>query len=195
MADRLTTLIAGAQFDACGYDAAARRHLPGSSPLRSLHRVAIPGRGLVCLFKVLLTNSCVNDCAYCVNQAGRDWPRTAFQPQELARIFMELYRRRRAQGLFLTSGIMGNASRTMESMIKTLEILRHHYQYRGYIHLKIMPGASYDYVEAGCRLADRVSVNMEAPSPQHLARLTSRKNLHGDIVERMSWVKKLYVAS
>jgi len=72
MVDRLTTLVAGAQFDTCGYDAAARRRLPRGSPLRLLHRVAIPGRGSGCLFKVLLTNSCVNDCAYCVNQAGRD---------------------------------------------------------------------------------------------------------------------------
>jgi len=79
----------------------------------------------------------------------------------------------------------------MESMIKTVEILRHRYEFKGYIHLKILPGASFDCVEEGCKLATRVSVNMEAPTVQHLARLSSRKDLHQGIVEPMHWVKKL----
>lgn len=190
--DRLDILVAAAQFDVCGYNG-LRDVNP--SPLRFIHRAALPGGGSVCLFKVLLTNVCTNDCAYCVNQIGRDGPRTSFRPEELAKLFMQLYTKRLVQGLFLSSGIAGNASRTMESMIKTIEILRHNYQFRGYIHLKILPGASFDCVEEGCKLASRVSVNMEAPTAQHLAKLSSRKDLYQGILEPMRWVKKLKAAN
>jgi predicted DNA-binding helix-hairpin-helix protein len=79
----------------------------------------------------------------------------------------------------------------MESMVNTVEILRHKYEYKGYIHLKILPGASFDCVEAGCRLASRVSVNMEAPTAQHLAKLSSKKDIYNGILEPMKWVKQL----
>jgi putative DNA modification/repair radical SAM protein len=190
--DRLETLVNAAHFDVCGHNG-VRDISP--SPWRFIHRAALPGGGSVCLFKVLLTNVCTNDCAYCVNQIGRDCPRTSFKPEELARLFMQLYNKKMVRGLFLSSGIAGNASRTMESMIKAVEILRHHYEYKGYIHLKILPGASFDCVEEGCKLASRVSVNMEAPTAQHLARLSSRKDLYQGIVQPMSWVKKLMAAN
>ncbi|MFQ5996312.1 MAG: helix-hairpin-helix domain-containing protein [Dehalococcoidales bacterium] len=189
--DKLETLVAGAQFDVCGYGG-LRRIKP--SPLRFIHRAALPGGGYVCLFKVLLTNVCTNDCAYCVNQVGRDIPRTYFQPEELAKLFMQLYTRRLVRGLFLSSGIAANASRTMESMVKTVEILRYRYGFDGYIHLKILPGASFDCVAEGCKLASRVSVNMEAPTIQHLARLSAKKDLYQGILEPMRWVQKLTVA-
>ena len=165
--DKLETLVGAAQFDVCGYSG---MRAPGPSPLRFIYRAALPGGGSVCLFKVLLTNVCTNDCAYCVNRTGRDIRRTSFQPDELARLFMQLYDRRLVRGLFLSSGVAANASRTMESMVKTVEILRHRYDFKGYIHLKILPGATFDCVEAGCRLATRVSVNMEAPTAEYLAR-------------------------
>lgn len=98
---------------------------------------------------------------------------------------MQLHSRKLVEGLFLSSGIAGDACRTMESMVKTVEILRHRYAFQGYIHLKILPGASFDYVEVGCRLANRVSVNMEAPTLQHLSRLSSRKDLYQGILGPM----------
>jgi putative DNA modification/repair radical SAM protein len=186
--DKLTTLVASAQFDVCGYGG-LRDFTP--SPLRFIHRAALPGGGFVCLFKVLLTNVCTNDCAYCVNQIGRDIPRASFQPEELAKLFMQLYSKRLVRGLFLSSGIAANASRTMESMVKTVEILRHRYEFDGYIHLKILPGASFDCVAEGCKLASRVSVNIEAPTTRHLARLSSKKELSQGILEPMRWVQKL----
>ena len=189
--DKLDILVDSAQFDVCGYSG-VRGASP--SPLRFIHRAALPGGGSVCLFKVLLTNACANDCAYCCNRLGRDSRRTSFPPEELARVFMQLHAKRLVQGLFLSSGIPGNASRTMESMIKTVEILRHRYEYKGYVHLKILPGASFDCVEEGCKLANRVSVNMEAPTRQHLARLSSKKDLYEGILEPMRWVKKLKAA-
>ena len=188
---KLEALVAGAQFDVCNYSAGMRGYYVNRSPLRFIYRAAVPGGKPVPLFKVLLTSVCTNDCAYCANQVGRDSPRFSFSPDELAKTFMELHSKRLVRGLFLSSGVAGNASRTQEDMVKALEILRHKHGFEGYIHLKILPGAAFDCVEAGCYLADRVSINMEAPTARHLSRLSSKKNLHQDIVERMRWVKQL----
>jgi putative DNA modification/repair radical SAM protein len=190
--NKLETLSAAARFDVCGYSGSRP---VGQSPFRFIHKAVLPGGGCVSLFKVLLTNICTNDCAYCVNQVDRDCPRATFQPKELARTFMQLHERRLVQGLFLSSGIAGNASRTMEKMITAVEILRQQYEFKGYIHLKILPGASFDCVEAGCRLASRVSVNMEAPTAHHLARLSSKKNIYQGIIEPMRWVKKIIASN
>ena len=190
--DRLETLVGAARFDSCGASgSSSRTSVSPRSPMRFIHRAALPGGGSVCLFKVLLTNICINDCGYCVNQIGRDVPRCSFQPEELAKLYMEIHRKRLVQGLFLSSGIGKDASRTMEQMVNTVEILRHTYEYKGYIHLKILPGASFDCIEAGAKLADRVSVNIEAPTVRHLARLSRKKDLYSGILERMRWVKKL----
>jgi putative DNA modification/repair radical SAM protein len=186
--DKLSTLVAAARFDICGCGGAGSA---AKSPLGIIYNAALPGGGCIPLLKVLLTNICVNDCAYCVNQIGRDIPRCSFQSEELAKLFMELYAKRLVQGLFLSSGIGADASRTMESMIKVVEILRYRYRFKGYIHLKILPGARFDCIEAACRLASRVSVNIEAPTAHHLARLSRKKDLHHGILERMRWVKQL----
>ena len=184
--DKLNTLVAAANFDVCGGPCSTAK-----SPNGFIYQAALPGGGTMPLLKVLLTNVCVNDCAYCVNQIGRDIPRCSFQSEELAKLFIELHTKRLVQGLFLSSGIGADASRTMESMIKVVEILRYRYRFKGYIHLKILPGARFDCVEAACRLASRVSVNIEAPTAQHLARLSQKKDLHHGILERMQWVKQI----
>ncbi|OGO17999.1 MAG: hypothetical protein A2Z15_08200 [Chloroflexi bacterium RBG_16_50_11] len=188
ISDKLSMLTRGTQFDICGFSS---RGPTDELPLSFIYRASLPGGGCCNLFKVLLTNVCVNDCAYCVNQIGKDSPRSSFAPDELAKVFMELHRKRLVDGLFLSSGIAGSPSRTMEAMVKTVEILRQSYKFTGYIHLKILPGASFDCVEAGCRLATRVSVNIEAPTAHHLAKLTAKKDLHYGILERMRWVKQI----
>lgn len=190
--NKLETLSAAARFDICGYSGPRPVQ---QSPFRFIYKAALPGGGCVSLFKVLLTNVCTNDCAYCVNRVGRDCPRATFKPEELAKIFMQLYEKRLVRGLFLSSGIAGNASQTMEKMINTVEILRQLYEFKGYIHLKILPGATFDCVEAGCKLANRVSVNMEAPTAHHLARLSSKKNIYQGIIEPMRWVKKIMASN
>jgi len=193
--DKLVILGSAADYDVCGYCGGRGFRRSQNSPWRFINRAALPGGGSVSLFKVLLTNLCVNDCAYCVNQVGLDGPRSSFLPEELARLFMELYRRRLVQGLFLSSGTGVDADATMESMLKTVELLRHQYEFKGYIHLKILPGASFQYAEAGCKLATRVSVNIEAPTAEHLARLSSAKDLESGILEPMRWVKKIMSTS
>lgn len=188
--DKLEALGAAAQFDVCGY-CGEKRAPATATPWRFIHRAALPGGGAVSLMKVLLTSFCVNDCSYCVNQIGRDSPRFSFQPEELARLFMQLHQKRMVKGLFLSSGISPSPTRTMEAMVKTVDILRRCYQFKGYVHLKILPGASFPYIEEACKLADRVSVNMEAPTAKHLAKLSSKKDLYQGILEPMRWVKKL----
>jgi putative DNA modification/repair radical SAM protein len=191
VSQKLRIVAASAKFDICGYDPARSSQLANKDPHRFIYRATLPGGGCISLFKVLLTNVCTNDCAYCVNQVGRDRPRAYFQPHELANLFMELHRKRLVRGLFLSSGVAGSPSRTMQEMVDTVEILRQRHDFTGYVHLKIMPGAGYDCVEAACKVANRVSINIEAPTAHHLARLSSRKDLYGGIVERMRWAKQV----
>ncbi len=189
---KLNTLANAAKFDICGYYGP---HAERPSPLKFIYKATLPGGGCRSLFKILQTNVCTNDCAYCVNQVGRDCPRSTFAPEELAKTFMELYRKRLVQGIFLSSAIAGDPTRSQERMVNTVEILRQKYDFKGYIHLKILPGADFSSVEAGCKLATRVSINMEAPTAHHLARLSSRKNILNGIVEPMHWVKKIVDAN
>jgi predicted DNA-binding helix-hairpin-helix protein len=185
---KLELLGDAARFDVCGYSPPGREEI---SPLSFIYRSTLPEGGCSSLFKVLLTNVCSNDCAYCVNQVGRDCRRMAFQPDELARTFMELNRKGLAKGMFLSSGIAGSPVAMQEKLVNTVEILRRKYAFRGYVHLKILPGADFASVEAACRLASRVSVNMEAPSAQRLAMLTSRKDILQGILEPMQWVQRI----
>jgi predicted DNA-binding helix-hairpin-helix protein len=149
----------------------------------------------VSLLKVLQTNVCRNDCFYCANRAGRDAPRTTLGPDELARLFAELVRRNRVQGLFLSSGIPGHANQASERMLATVELLRRHYQFKGYIHLELLPGADDAIVEASVRLADRVSVNLEAPNAQRIHALCGSKDFAGELLSPLqhaeAWRRRL----
>jgi putative DNA modification/repair radical SAM protein len=157
---------------------------------RWIYPAARPDGSRIALLKVLFTNACDGDCAYCVNRRDRDTRRVGFRAPELARLFERLRRRDLVQGLFLSSGICNSPDRMMERMNITTEILRFKYQFRGYIHLKILPGSSYSVVERAVQLADRVSINLEAPNPSRLARITSRKGFEQDIIARMRWASK-----
>lgn len=178
-----------AQYDlctACGTHANRRIDDIG----RWIYPAALPDGRRVNLLKVLQTNVCRNDCYYCAQRAGRDGRRTAFSPDELAATFDELQRKGLARGLFLSSAISGHAGRSMDRMLATVELLRRRYQFRGYVHLKILPGVSMAHVEQAIRLATRVSVNLEAPSAQHLNCIAPDKD-YEEIAEPMRWVHEL----
>ena len=153
-------------FDLCG-ERPANRELA-----HSITDVLMPGGRRKRLLKVLLSNICENDCAYCAIRAGRDLRRTAFTPAELANCFDQMRRAGLVKGLFLSSGICNNAVREMDRMIATVEIVRRRYQFQGYVHMKILPGATPDQVERAVQLGDRVSLNLEAPNANRLAKLT-----------------------
>jgi len=150
----------------------------------------VPGGRCVPLFKVLMTNRCERNCAYCANRCARSVRREAFTPDELAGTFTDMYRAGIVAGLFLSSGIVGEADRAMEPMIDAVELVRRKYRFKGYIHLKILPGASRAAVDRACRLADRVSVNVEAPTQAALDRIAPEKAVREDVIERFRWIKE-----
>lgn len=137
---------------------------------------AVAGGRCLPVLKVLMTNACRNNCAYCATRAGADVPRASFRPEELARAFVDMERRGLVQGIFLSSGIPSDPDHAQALIVDTATILRRRYGYRGYMHLKIIPGASDAAIEETVRLADRVSVNLEAPSSDRLARIAPDKD-------------------
>ncbi len=129
----------------------------------------------VSLLKVLFTNFCIYDCSYCINRQSNDLKRAAFSPRELADLTINFYKRNYIEGLFLSSGIFESEDKTMQLLIKALEILRFEYRFNGYIHLKLIPGASQPLIERACQLATRVSSNLELPSAKSLELLAPNK--------------------
>lgn len=129
----------------------------------------------VSLLKVLQTNACIYDCAYCLNRQANDIPRATFQPEELAALTMSFYRRNYIEGLFLSSGVVHSPDFTMELMIRTLTLLRQEHHFNGYIHAKAIPGASAESLDQLGLLADRVSVNIEQCTPAGLRLLAPQK--------------------
>lgn len=155
----------------------ARGQLGNLSAAGLCHSFAADGR-CITLLKVLMTNVCIYNCAYCVNRIDNDSPRTLFKPRELADLTIAFYRRNYIEGLFLSSGVIKSPDYTTELMIKTLTILRHEYQFRGYIHAKAVPGTSPDLLDQLGHLADRMSVNLELPSKESLRLLAPEKSQH-----------------
>ena len=176
---KLALLADAAKYDvACtssGIDRDARMGALGNATAAGIcHSFSADGR-CITLLKVLFTNVCVFDCAYCASRRSNDVPRASFRPRELADLTMEFYRRNYIEGLFLSSGVLKSPDYTTERIIECLRILREEYGFRGYIHAKAVPGASSDLLAALGLLADRISVNMELPSSESLALLCPNK--------------------
>lgn len=190
--EKLRILADAAKYDvACtssGIDRDAAPGMLGNAAAAGIcHSFSADGR-CITLLKVLFTNACVYDCAYCANRRENDIARVAFKPRELADLTIGFYRRNYIEGLFLSSGVLGTADYTMELVVETLRILREEYGFRGYIHAKAVPGASPDLVARTGRLADRVSVNLELPSRESLALLCPDKTKES-IMEPMRLIK------
>jgi predicted DNA-binding helix-hairpin-helix protein len=149
------------------------------------------GGGTSRLFKVLQTNSCRFSCKYCYTSCAIRRKRTTFKPDELATTFVSLQREKRVDGLFLSSGIVPDADTTMEKMLATVERLRLKDGYTGYIHLKLIPGASFEYIERAVELADRVSLNLEAPNQARLTDLAPDKEFASSMWGRLAWASEL----
>lgn len=178
--EKLTILTDAAKYDAaCTSSGSSRSATPGSlgnaTACGICHSFAADGR-CISLLKVLLSNSCVYNCQYCVNRVSRDTPRATFTPEELAELTIGFYRRNYIEGLFLSSGVLRNPDYTCEQMIRTLELLRGHYRFGGYIHAKAIPGADPRLIERLGLLADRMSVNIELPTQEGLRLLAPDKS-------------------
>jgi predicted DNA-binding helix-hairpin-helix protein len=156
-----------------------------------VYKATQEGGGHTRLFKVLQTNACRYSCKYCFTSCAIRRKRTTFKPDELATTFMTLKRQERVDGLFLSSGIVPDANTTMEKMLATVEQLRLREGYRGYIHLKLIPGASFEYIQRAIELADRVSLNLEAPNTERLAELAPDKEFASNMWGRLAWAAEL----
>ena len=162
-------------------EVSAERELPDSLPFRSWLYPAKGGGRTIPIFKVLLSNVCNGHCLYCANRGGRDCPRYSLKPEEMARAFLQALQAGLVEGIFLSSSIVDDPTRTMECLVATAEIIRHRYGFRGYLHLKIMPGAEDAVIERAVELADRVSINLEAPGRERLRRICPEKDFDGII--------------
>jgi len=195
---RLEILADAAKYDAsCASSGTQRRTsrdgkgLGSTTGMGICHAYAPDGR-CISLLKLLLTNHCVFDCHYCVNRKSSNVARARFTPQEVVDLTLSFYRRNYIEGLFLSSGIVKSSDHTMEQLIEVARILREEHQFRGYIHLKTIPEADPELVAQAGLWADRVSINVELPTPTGLARLAPDKNA-GRIEGAMAGLKDAIV--
>ena len=155
-----------------------------------IYPVALPSGQRVPMLKVLQASGCERSCIYCVERCGGQGQAVSLAPDQLATAFMDLHRSGRVSGLFLSSAIRGGPVATMDRMVATVELLRTRHAFRGYIHLKMIPGSRSDQIERAMALATRVSVNMEAPSASHLARIAPGKKFDEQILAPMRQVAR-----
>ncbi len=149
-------------------------------------------RGPKPVLKTMMTTACERNCHYCVFRAGRaKTKRVTFSPDEMATAFNTLQSARKVDGLFLSSGIIKGSVTTQDKIIDTADIIRNRQGYRGYIHLKIMPGVEYDQLHRSMQLADRVSVNMEAPTSERLAALAPKKVFFDELLKLLDWAQQI----
>ena len=152
------------------------------------HSFAEDGR-CISLLKVMLTNYCIYDCAYCINRRSNDLPRATFSVSELVDLTMEFYRRNYIEGLFLSSGVVRNPDYTMERLVRVAKDLRTVHRFNGYIHLKSIPGASRELVNEAGLYADRLSVNVEIPKEENLKQLAPEKD-HESVFAPMRYIQQ-----
>jgi predicted DNA-binding helix-hairpin-helix protein len=153
-----------------------------------LYPVVRPDGGTSIMLKTLMSNACVNDCKYCPFRATMDTPRCSLTPDETASLFMKYLYAKSLFGIFLTSGVIGSPDKTMAILNDTARILRNKHSYRGYIHIKVIPGASNDAIDDALSLASAVSINIETPGQHRLAHLSVKKNFQNDIIRPLTYI-------
>jgi predicted DNA-binding helix-hairpin-helix protein len=189
---KLEILSADAQYDlACACGTAGDEHRKRGTQEKWIYPVTLPNGGAGVLFKTLISNVCANDCKYCPLRADQDVRRCTLSEEETINTFLDYFNRGKVFGLFLTSGVLGTPDATMERLNGIARILRYRRKFRGYIHLKIIPGASANAIEEAVSLSTAVSLNIETPGAKHLAKLSSRKRFLEDIVEPIKLISRL----
>jgi predicted DNA-binding helix-hairpin-helix protein len=190
--EKLEILSTDAQYDlACACGTQKDGHRKRGPDGKWLYPVALPQGGQTVLLKTLISNHCTNDCKYCPLRANKDVRRCTLEPEEVANVFMDYHRRRIVHGLFLSSGCIASPNSTMARLNAVADILRRKNSFKGYIHLKIIPGASKAAIEQALRLADAVSLNIETPGEQNLRKLSDKKDYIRDIIEPIKYISNL----
>ncbi|MBO9326018.1 MAG: radical SAM protein [Roseiflexus sp.] len=182
--DKLAILASAARFDACDRFQGNRRATLRTA-LWADHAIAADadseGQALP-IFRLLLSNRCEWNCTYCPLRSGNDMPRATLTPDELERVFLPRVGRGAVQGLLLSTGVDGNPAVATGRMLDAVEMLRTRYGYKGYVHLKLLPGVSAAEIERAARLANRISLNLEAPTAAHLARISPERDWQRDLI-------------
>lgn len=191
--EKLNILADAAKYDvSCASSGTSRPAVKGGIGTATgwgiCHSFTPDGR-CISLFKILLTNHCIYDCAYCTNRRSNDVKRTAFTPRELAELTIAFYQRNYIEGLFLSSGVMRNPDYTMEQMLRVVKLLREQYRFNGYIHMKAIPGASDNLIAQAGLYTDRMSVNLEIPSEENLKLLAPEKN-YSEVFAPMRFIQQ-----
>lgn len=191
--DKLAILSDAAKYDvSCASSGSIRKNTSGglgnATGMGICHSYTADGR-CVSLLKILLTNHCIFDCAYCVSRKSNDVKRAAFTVKEVVDLTMEFYKRNYIEGLFLSSGIFKDADYTMERLVRIARDLRTEHKFNGYIHLKAIPGASQELLEEAGRYADRLSVNLEIPSEVSLKKVAPEKT-YDAVYRPMNFLKE-----
>ena len=190
--EKLRLLSEDSQYDlACACGTAKDEHRKRGADGRWLYPVSLPQGGYSILLKTLLSNACTNDCKYCPLRSETNVRRCTLSTDEVARIFMEYQRRKKVFGLFLSSAVINNPEYTMDKINTVARILRYKYHFRGYIHLKIIPGASEASIEDALSLATAVSLNIETPGKKHFIALSGKKDFDKDILRPLKLMGKL----
>jgi putative DNA modification/repair radical SAM protein len=195
--EKLSILADAAKYDvSCSSSGSKRKNenkgLGNAEGMGICHAYTEDGR-CVSLLKILLTNHCIFDCAYCVSRKSNDVKRAAFTVQEVVDMTLNFYRRNYIEGLFLSSGIFTNPDYTMERLVLIAKKLRTEHKFNGYIHLKTIPGASDDLLREAGLYADRLSVNVEMPTEQSLKLLAPDKKRE-DMIRPMTFLKNEIIA-
>src|SRR3954470_14010899 len=180
--EKLAILADAAKYDAsCASSGTAKRDSRGGKGIGSTeghgicHAYAPDGR-CISLLKILLTNFCIYDCAYCINRVSSNTPRARFSVKEVVDLTLNFYKRNYIEGLFLSSGVIRSGDYTMEAMVRVAKSLRLDHDFRGYIHLKLIPEASPELVAEAGLFADRVSINIELPRDDSLKAFAPEKD-------------------
>jgi len=190
--EKLKILSADSQYDlACACGTTDQEHRRRGADGKWLYPVSLPGGGTSILLKTLLSNACANDCKYCPLRRDANIRRCTLSPDETARAFMDYLTRRNLHGLFLSSGVIGSPDQTMERLNAVASILRRVHRFRGYIHLKIIPGASDAAIREALSLASTVSLNIETPGEAHFRKLSNRKHFLKDIIRPLKLMARL----
>ncbi len=191
-AEKLEALSGDSRYDlACACGSAKDEHRKRGPDGRWLYPVALGNGKYTVLFKTLLSNACSNDCKYCPLRAGTGSRRCSLEPGETADAFLDYLRRGKVSGLFLSSGVTGTPDNAMDRINAVARLLRHKHGFRGYIHLKVIPGASEAAIEEAFKLAGAVSLNIEAPGRNRFERLSSKKDYERDIIRPMEYMAGL----
>jgi len=189
--EKLEILSTDAQYDlACACSSSKDEHRRRSDG-KWIYPVTLPNGGKSILFKTLISNVCSNDCMYCPLREQVDVRRCSLKPDETARVFLDYYNCRKVFGLFLSSGVLGSPDTSMDRLNCTARLLRRKHGFKGYIHLKIIPGASDAAIEEAVSLASAVSLNIETPGAKRLAAVSQKKDYLRDIIEPIKLISRL----